>query len=195
MYTLPGLPTSLSSSSCVLLLRYSAPILSEEAKTELVETYVALRGTDAKGTIRATPRQLDSLVRLSTALAKMKLKSEVSTDEVKEAARLTRAATYQALTDPFTGRIDFEQLHTGASEAVRMRQSLLGDIVMSLLRDNASSGGVNREDMVQHIDENLASQGRALLGRRELEQALNHFEAIGLVSKVQGSKYVAVTQH
>lgn len=39
------------------------------------------------------------------------LKLEVEANHVKEAARLIRTATYQALTDPYTGRIDFEQLH------------------------------------------------------------------------------------
>ena len=43
--------------------------------------------------VTATPRQLESLIRLSEALAKMKFASEVSIEDVKEAARLINVAT------------------------------------------------------------------------------------------------------
>lgn len=43
--------------------------------------------------VTATPRQLESLIRLSEALAKMKFAEEVSVDDVKEAARLINVAT------------------------------------------------------------------------------------------------------
>ena len=53
---------------------YVSPKLSDEAAQKLVEAYADMRrmGANTK-TITATPRQLESLIRLSEAFAKMKL--------------------------------------------------------------------------------------------------------------------------
>jgi len=57
---------------------YVHPCLSSKASDRLVEAYVEMRkmGASTK-TITATPRQLESLIRLSEAFAKMKLSSTV----------------------------------------------------------------------------------------------------------------------
>ena len=47
---------------------------------------------NTKKTITATPRQLESLIRLSEAVAKMRLSQTVETDDVKEAVRLITTA-------------------------------------------------------------------------------------------------------
>ena len=47
----------------------------------------------AGNVITATPRQLESMIRISEALAKMRLDSEVKVEDVKEAARLINVAT------------------------------------------------------------------------------------------------------
>ena len=71
------------------------PVLSDAAARHLVESYVEMRklGQGSK-TITATPRQLESLIRLSEALAKMKLSKTVEIPDVDEAVRLkTKAKT------------------------------------------------------------------------------------------------------
>ena len=72
---------------------------------------VGLRG--GKKVITATPRQLESLIRLSEAHAKLHLRAEVGVDDVREAIRLIRVATQQAATNPLTGTIDMNLLSTG----------------------------------------------------------------------------------
>ncbi len=58
--------------------------------------YVAMRKLGGnKKTITATPRQLESLVRLSEALAKMRLSQRVERSDVIEATRLMRVALQQ----------------------------------------------------------------------------------------------------
>ena len=46
-------------------------------------------------TITATPRQLEALIRMSEALAKMRLAKYVEVSDVKEAIRLIRVAIQQ----------------------------------------------------------------------------------------------------
>jgi len=59
-------------------------------------------------TITATPRQLESLIRISEALAKMRLSSVVEKKDVQEAVRLIKEAQQSAATDPITGLIDLD---------------------------------------------------------------------------------------
>jgi DNA replication licensing factor MCM4 len=56
-----------------------------------------------KKTITATPRQLESLVRISEAHARMRYSNVVERMDVAEAIRLVRVAIQQAAIDPRTG--------------------------------------------------------------------------------------------
>ena len=47
----------------------------------------------SKKVITATPRQLESVIRLSEALAKMRYSDVVTNDDVEEAVRLIKVAT------------------------------------------------------------------------------------------------------
>ncbi|KAL0811388.1 hypothetical protein ABMA28_009797 [Loxostege sticticalis] len=81
------------------LLRYIAfarsfkPIITEEAGKLLVEYYTVLRGRDGSGASgggswRITVRQLESMVRLAEAMAKMHCSGQVAPQHVHEAYRL-----------------------------------------------------------------------------------------------------------
>merc|ERR1712032_663817 len=120
------------------------PILTDEASNALIKGYTDLRnqGT-SRETITATPRILESLIRISESLAKMELREQVTQADVAEAIRLLKAATYAAAIDPETGLIDMEQLIVGVGAAKRKRakeiESLLTDILASRsLRKNES---------------------------------------------------------
>lgn len=47
---------------------------------------------NSKKTITATPRQLESMIRIAEAIAKMRLSSDVATSDVEEAVRLIKTA-------------------------------------------------------------------------------------------------------
>ena len=70
-----------------------------------------------KRTISATARQLESLIRISEALAKMQLSDIVKEEHVIEALRLMRVAICEAATDPRTGQIDMDLITTGMYHA------------------------------------------------------------------------------
>lgn len=79
---------------------------------------------NSKKTITATPRQLESMIRLSEALAKMRLSETVEKRDVEESVRLIKTAMQQSATDPTTGEIDMDIITTGVSStsAERIRQ-------------------------------------------------------------------------
>ncbi|KXX78723.1 DNA replication licensing factor mcm4 [Madurella mycetomatis] len=120
------------------------PSISPEAGRELVDSYVEMRklGQDVRAAekrITATTRQLESMVRLSEAHAKMRLSATVTRDDVKEAVRLIKSALKTAATDA-QGRIDMSLLTEGTSAAERKRRADMKDAVVKLL-DELTAGG------------------------------------------------------
>ena len=73
--------------------KYAQPVLSDTASDALIKEYTAMRNMgNSKKTITATPRQLESMVRIAESLAKMRLATEVSQKDVEEAVRLIKQA-------------------------------------------------------------------------------------------------------
>ena len=65
------------------------PILPDYIVQELVGQYVRMRRAgNSRKTVTATPRQLESMIRIAEALAKMRLSSVVEKQDVDEAVRL-----------------------------------------------------------------------------------------------------------
>lgn len=122
------------------------PVLTKEAGDALAARYVELRkvGEDprsAERRITATTRQLESMIRLSEAHARMRFASEVLVEDVEEAARLIREAAKSSATDPRTGLIDLDLINTGRSYHQR---KLAGDLrreLLQLLDQLGGSGG------------------------------------------------------
>ncbi|KAI5839163.1 MCM2/3/5 family-domain-containing protein [Morchella snyderi] len=143
------------------------PKLSSAAADELVKAYVELRklGEDVRAAerrITATTRQLESMIRLSEAHAKMRLSTEVTIDDVSEAVRLIRSAIKESATDPLTGRIDMDLLG-GVSNAERRRKGDLKSALASLLDEMsrgpaAATGGVRYTDVLKRLQEQSAKK-------------------------------------
>ncbi|KAL7420929.1 MCM DNA helicase complex subunit [Cryptotrichosporon argae] len=100
------------------------PVLTEAASDALVAAYVEMRkaGQDSRTQekrITATTRQLESMIRLSEAHARMRFSDAVELADVQEASRLIRAALRESATDPLTGQIDLDLINTGAGQTAR----------------------------------------------------------------------------
>ena len=98
------------------------PVIPDEMVDVLVQEYSRMRsmGNSAK-TITATPRQLESLIRIAESLAKMRLSPRVEQQDIEEGVRLIRTAMQQSATDPKTGEIDMDIITTGVSMASNTR--------------------------------------------------------------------------
>jgi DNA replication licensing factor MCM4 len=93
----------------------------------------------AEKRITATTRQLESMIRLAEAHAKMRLSATVTKADVEEAYRLIQAALQTSATDS-QGRIDMSLLSEGTSTADRKRKEEIKTAVLALL-DEMTSGG------------------------------------------------------
>ena len=83
---------------------------------DFVQEYIKMRSLgNFRRTITATPRQLESMIRIAEAVAKMRLSDTVEKRDVEEAVRLIKTAMQQSATDPTTGEIDMDIITTGMS--------------------------------------------------------------------------------
>ncbi len=109
-------------------------MISEAAAEALSKGYVEMRRMGVNKTnITATPRQLESLIRISEALAKMRLSSIVEKSDVDEALRLIKVATMQTATNPITGLIDIDMISTGISGTSREKSHKIADFIKEIL--------------------------------------------------------------
>ena len=88
---------------------------------------------DSKKVITSTPRQLESLIRLSEAHARLHFQDEVTRKDVEEAIRLMNVATHKAATDPRTGAIDMDMITTGRTALGRQEQVALAKELQNML--------------------------------------------------------------
>jgi DNA replication licensing factor MCM4 len=161
--------------------RYVFPRLTQEASDKLTTEYMSLRnqGT-SRETITATPRNLESLIRLSESLAKMELREEVLEEDVVEASRLIKTATYAAMVDPETGLIDMEQLIAGVGAGRRRRQKELESLLEEVLAEKGGAGeGVPMDAIRAAMNERLGSNKEQLLREDEFMHAVRRLEDEG----------------
>ncbi|MBI4210709.1 MAG: helix-turn-helix domain-containing protein [Candidatus Diapherotrites archaeon] len=90
------------------------PVLADDSMKEISEFYVSLRDQGRKeGAYTATHRQLEGLIRLSEASARVRLSDFVERRDVERAIRLVRTSLQDMVTDPETGKIDIDIITSG----------------------------------------------------------------------------------
>lgn len=151
----------------------------------MTSAYVAMRklGDDIRAAdrrITATTRQLESMIRLAEAHARMRLSTEVTAGDVEEAVRLIRSALKQAATDSRTGLIDMSLLTEGTSASDRRQRD---DLKRNALRVLDESGG-GRGNVVRWADvfRALSEQSSVTVDSAEFTDAVKALESEGLVT-------------
>jgi DNA replication licensing factor MCM4 len=164
------------------------PEISDAAEEVLVRNYVEMRSLGGRSlkTISATPRQLESLIRLAQALAKMRLSETVTAADVLEATRLMKVATQTAATDPRTGTIDMDMITTGQTALGRELVHQLVDEVRRFLRDEYAAGRVQSHvnQVYQELRRNMAGNTHGMPGFAEAELTVDRiFSAVEVLAE------------
>eukprot|EP00919_Chromeraceae_sp_WS-2016_P012246 GHVR01028637.1.p1 GENE.GHVR01028637.1~~GHVR01028637.1.p1 ORF type:complete len:729 (-),score=175.78 GHVR01028637.1:100-2286(-) len=174
------------------------PTLSDSSALLLVEEYTSMRRGSYIGNKRnlmATPRQLESLIRISEALAKMEWSSTVRPDHVREAVRLMRVSLHKAAINPETGEIDMDMFATGKGGAQMRREGLIEMSILSALRkDNMNS--MRMETLRTTTNEKLLEQKEPPLdlrsGSNEFETVLQELEQRDVIIRIRGADYTRI---
>ncbi|TPX51817.1 hypothetical protein SeMB42_g00520 [Synchytrium endobioticum] len=155
------------------------PIISEEAGNLLIKCYIDMRKLGKHGNqkvITATTRQLESMIRLAEAHAKMRLSHTVDGQDVEEANRLILAALQTSAVDPRTGRIDLDLVSTGISAGSRKihtdKRHALSELVTSMRKATVPFLQLFRE---------FNDQSKDAVGESEFETLLNELAETGVI--------------
>ncbi|MBU4456264.1 MAG: minichromosome maintenance protein MCM, partial [Nanoarchaeota archaeon] len=112
------------------------PKLTDEAKTVIENFYVNLRNAgpqdEALKAIPITPRQLEAIIRLAEASAKLKLADKVTKQDAEKAIKLQIACMEQIGIDPETGKMDIDRITTGVPSSERGRIVSVREIIFEL---------------------------------------------------------------
>ena len=190
-------PIEMLTSYISYARNHISPELTAEAGDALAAEYVLLRkaGEDPRSSerrITAMTRQLESMIRLSEAHARMRFSTQVIPDDVYEAARLIREAAKSSATDPVTGLIDLDLINTGAGLHQRKLATDLRREFLQLLDSMGGTsaaaasmtGGAARAVRYNDIAKNLQNQSTVPIDPTELYTLVRTLESEGIVKLV-----------
>ncbi|MDP2908991.1 MAG: minichromosome maintenance protein MCM [Nanoarchaeota archaeon] len=154
----PEVPVEILRKYITYVKQRVNPILTEEAMEEIKNFYVNLRNAERSGNegvkpIPITPRQLEALIRLAEASARVRLSKSITKNDAKRAISLLKYCLSQVGIDPETGQIDIDILQTGISSSKRNKISIILQII-----DEAAKKGQKTlpiEELVAEAEKNM----------------------------------------
>ncbi|MBI2102839.1 minichromosome maintenance protein MCM [Candidatus Woesearchaeota archaeon] len=113
------------------------PKMSDEAIEEIKSYYISMRnsGVGDEGGIKSIPitaRQLEALVRLSEAMAKVRLSKTVEKSDAQKAIELVDYCLNQIAKDEKTGKIDIDRISSSITASQRGTISIVKEIIHAL---------------------------------------------------------------
>ncbi len=149
------------------------PKLSDSAQKLIQDYYVKIRGTaTGDGGIKSIPisaRQLQAIVRLAEASARVRLSNVVNESDAQRAIKLVEETLKQLGTDPETGELDIDRITTGITASTRNKMSIVRQIIESLesqfgksvpkseIFSNAENQGIEKHKAEELINQLLRS--------------------------------------
>ena len=131
----PEIPTDLLRKFVAYARNRVKPELSDEALEEIKSYYIKMRNQgDIEDvgikSIPITARQLEALIRLAEASAKVRLSNKVTREDARHAIDLLEYCLNQVARDATTGRIDIDQISTGVSTAQRSKIIVIKELLV-----------------------------------------------------------------
>ncbi|MBW2993553.1 minichromosome maintenance protein MCM, partial [Candidatus Woesearchaeota archaeon] len=133
----PEIPTQFLKKYLAYAKQKVKPQLTDSALEEIKTFYVEMRNRKGveEGASRAipiSPRQLEALVRLAEASARMRLSHKVTKYDARRAIDLLHYCLSQVGIDPETGKIDIDRIATGVSASARNKIITIKEIIEDL---------------------------------------------------------------
>lgn len=116
------------------------PKLTKSAQKAIEKFYVGLRGKYAGGDeVSSVPigaRQLEALIRLSEASARIRLSPKVQKEDSERAIKLLTDCLMQVGIDPETGKFDIDRLESGTSSSQRNKIKIILTLVGEIQKES-----------------------------------------------------------
>jgi replicative DNA helicase Mcm len=152
------------------------PKLTPEAEKKILDYYMKMRTVEAEDMITVTPRQLEGLIRMATARARLLLKTQVEEDDAERAIYLLQDMFEKAGIDVNTGKVDLGVLQ-GRPRSEVSKMQLFMDVMKSLEGEHKSP-----------VDEKQLVEELVKTGKYNDEEAKNFIRKMARDSSIYESK-------
>ena len=107
------------------------PVMEKDAREHLVKFYMDLRkmGDGKDAPVSVTARQLEALVRLAEASARLRLSNVATMEDAKRTTKIVYSCMRQVGVDPDTGAFDVDIIASGTSKSQRDRIKIIKEII------------------------------------------------------------------
>jgi len=152
--------------------KYVTPVLTDEAKELIQNFFVEMRRKSSESPdspILITPRQLEALIRMSEAYAKISLRNEVTRDDAERAINIMRIFLENVGLDVESGKMDIDTIMTGKPKSARDKMTTILEIIddISSMEECAKVGKIIKEaekrsldkDSVQKVIQDMRKSG------------------------------------
>jgi len=151
------------------------PLLTEEAIKEIKDFYVNLRNAPTgmpEGVVKPIPisaRQLDALIRLSEAAAKLQLKKKVTREDAKLAINIIKYYLMQVGFDQETKTFDIDRIATGVSTSQRGKIIVVREAISRL------EGRMGKLIPIEELQKELEEK----MSKEEIEDSIQKLKQTG----------------
>ncbi len=154
------------------------PVLTQEAIEEIKRFYVDLRNrpVHSDSAVRPIPisaRQLQALVRMAEASAKIRLSQEVTIEDAKRAIEIMKYYLMQVGYDYESKTLDIDRITTGITSSQRSRIFAVRDTILRL--ENKFGKMIPIEEIINELEGKMSES--------EIEEALNELNIKGEIFK------------
>jgi replicative DNA helicase Mcm len=178
------IPAELLKKYIAYARKHIIPRLTQEAKKLLAEFFVEMRKKSVEtpdSPILITPRQLEALIRISEAYAKMTLKNEVTKEDAERAINIMRIFLEKVGIDVESGKVDIDTIMTGRPKSTREKIAKLLEIIETL--------GSNECAKIKDITKEAEREG---IDRVTLDKLVLDMRKSGLIYEVKSDCYKKV---
>jgi replicative DNA helicase Mcm len=150
----PPIDSEMLRKLIIYARKYIHPRLKDEKVIKKMEEfYVKNRSVAERGEapVPITPRQLESMIRLAKASARMHFREEVTEEDVIRAIELISKYLHEAGFDASTGKVDVDILMTGRSKSQREKIQRVIDLIGEV--ENKHGGMAPVEEIVRRAKE------------------------------------------
>ncbi len=172
----PEIPTEFLRKYIAYAKQKITPVINNEALLEIKDFYLRMRssGGTEEG-IKAIPisaRQLEALVRLTEASAKLRLSNEATREDARKSIELVEYCLMQVGFDKETGKIDIDRIATGISASQRSNIIVIKEIIADL--ENKVGKAIPIDDVIEE------AKNRGIT-EEKIEEVLEKLKRVGEV--------------
>lgn len=152
------------------------PVLTQDAIAKIKDFYVKIRNSAADEetgvkSVPVTARQLEAIVRLAEAYAKVKLDTKVREIYAVKAIELLTYCLEKIGVDPKTGELDIDRITTGVTASTRNQYKIVQQIIDKL----------EQEKPEIKLDDIIAEGEKLKLSKEEIEKILQKLKQEGII--------------